>query len=442
MITRRTFIQRGAQVGLIGATASLFNHSVSAKAFAQMTSAPYKAIVVVRMTGGNDSNNMLVPLDDANYAGYANIRGGLALPQQSLLPLRGTSSTQNYGLHPALPNVAALYAAKKALFVANIGPMVQPATKAQLLANSEQYPDSLFSHPQGIAEWESSGASAYPSTGWGGRIADLIASQSGTLPPVLNAGLSSVFTVGSSVQSVSVQGGGVFSALPADLDSAVLRIAQSDCSSPNVLVAQAAQLRAASMQQQSLIDSAASYRTLQTTFPNTSFGRSMQKIAQVIGGHSTIGASRQIFYAQQGAYDTHEGQLSTHQYFLQELDGALGAFMTALDEMGLTNQVLVCTHSDFNRTCAPNTAAGSDHAWGSHQLVLGGGLPGGQVLGTMPTFELNGPDDLNGLGIWVPTTAVSQLTSGMGAWMGLSQSQLASVFPDLAKFPGGSLKFS
>jgi uncharacterized protein (DUF1501 family) len=131
--------------------------------------------------------------------------------------------------------------------------------------------------------------------------------------------------------------------------------------------------------------------------------------------------------------------LGAHASLLSELDGGIGAFMNALQEMGLQNDVLLCTHSDFNRTFLSNTCAGTDHGWGNHQLVIGGGIKGGQIIGNIPEPEIGGSLDLTGGGIWIPDLSVTQMAAGVGKWMGLSDAQLGSVFPDLANFPTGSI---
>jgi uncharacterized protein (DUF1501 family) len=224
------------------------------------------------------------------------------------------------------------------------------------------------------------------------------------------------------------------------MQNAIMAIAAADAQSPNAIVSQAAQLRIQAVNQQALIVQAqTSGASLSTVFPTSPFGQSMKAIAGIINGRSVIGASRQIFYAQQGSYDTHGSQLSIHAGLLSDLDSSLGAFMSALDEMGLSNQVLVCTHSDFNRTITANVAGGSDHAWGNHQIVLGGGIRGGQIIGTYPDLDLGGGMDLNGYGTWVPTLSVTQMAAGIGTWMGLNPAQLASVFPDLGNFSGGAI---
>ncbi len=441
MINRRTFLSHVSKAGLAGASAPLWLNLVSSRAFAQSGSG-YKAVVLVSLPGGNDGNNMLIPLDATEYNEYATLRGGgLAISQSSLNVLQGTSNGKTYGLHPSLTNVASLYNKKRAELIANIGPLRSPATKAQMLADSTLLPEALLSHPQQLAQWESATTSAAPVTGWGGRMADLFTAQSGSLPAMLDAGPSSIFTVGNSVQGIAVQAdGGDLVALPTGMDAAVLAVAQAESSSPNAIISQAAHLRVLSAKQQVILKSAqAAGSGLQTAFPATNFGNVLKTIAQVIGGRSVVGASRQIFYCTQGGYDTHQNQWPQQAAQLTELDGGLAAFMTALDELGLTNQVLVCTHSDFNRTMQGNSTQGTDHAWGNHQIILGGGIAGGRVLGTMPTLELGGSSDLGVLGTWIPTTSVTQMTAGIGNWMGLSKAQLASVFPDLANFSTGML---
>jgi uncharacterized protein (DUF1501 family) len=113
--------------------------------------------------------------------------------------------------------------------------------------------------------------------------------------------------------------------------------------------------------------------------------------------------------------------------------------MAAIQEMGLQNDVLICTHSDFNRTLVGNGTAGTDHAWGNHQLIVGGGIRGGRIIGTIPEPELGGSLDLNGEGTWVPALSVTQMTAAIGSWMGLSSAQLATVFPDLSNFAQGAI---
>jgi uncharacterized protein (DUF1501 family) len=381
MITRRRFINMGACTGMAAATMPLWSSLLSAEAFAETTnSSLYKAMVLVTLPGGNDGNNMVVPISTNFYNQYAALRGPVALPQSSCIPLIGTdrSSLGPVGLHPSLANVAEIFNRRQALIVANAGPMVADATKQQLLLNPSLQPESLFSHPAGSAQWESSTAVALPDTGWGGRIADIYSTASGSLPPVLSASGSSIFSVGRTVQGIAVQvGSGGAIAVPTGLQTAIRSLTQQDMSSDNLIVSQVAHLRDSAMAEQAILNQAAAYGPPPTAaFSGSDFGSTMKQIARIINGRSVIGAARQLFYCQQGSYDHHQQLIPNQAQNLTDLDTNLGAFMNALDEMGLTNQVLVCTHSDFNRTMQSNATFGTDHAWGNHQLILGGAISG------------------------------------------------------------------
>lgn len=396
---------------------------------------------MVSLVGGNDGNNLIIPLDNSLYAEYASLRSTIAIPQANCLALNAASGTPTYGLHPALVNVTQFYNQGRASIVANIGPLSAPATKEELLANQSLVPYELLSHPAGRLQWATSSITADASSGWGGRLSDHLRAQSGQLPPLFNASNASVFTVGEQVQAISVQADTVqYVSLANGMNQAILSIAQADTSSTNQLVAQSAQLRARSMEQQVLIEQAQQYgQSLQTVFPNNPLGSSFKSIVQLMKGRSVVGATRQLFYCEQdGTYDTHGDQMHMQNIQLAELDGALAALMMGLQEIGLADSVLICTSSDFNRTMQANSTKGTDHAWGNHQIIIGGSQ-GGRIIGAMPDLELGGKSDLMGQGVWIPNQSVTQMAAGIGTWMGLSRTELNTVFPDLKNFPAGPL---
>lgn len=437
MVSRRGFLGNGLRAGV---GAGLWLRLNRMQALAQAGSG-YKAVVCIGLEGGNDGNNMLVPYLGAQYAEYAALRGNLALAQASLHPLTNNVYSYPLAVHPAMPNIARLFNSGKASFVANIGPMKQPMTKAQIQQNPALLPYGLLNHEASMAGWESASTGNAPATGWGGRIADALQGQSGSLPMVLDAGAASIFTVGNKVQGITVQGGAVSVApIPLGLQNAALQLSVMDSSSKNALVAQAAQLRAAAWQQQAVIVKAqAAGSGLKTQFPASGIGGELGAVARLIHGRSVIGASRQIFYLTQGGFDTHQNQLGDQNTNLGALDAGISAFMAAMGEVGMTNQVLVCTHSDFNRSMAINSTGGTDHAWGNHQMILGGGINGGKIIGTLPELALGGAHDFNGFGTWIPTLSVTQMAAAVGSWLGLSGGQLAGVFPDLANFGQGAI---
>jgi uncharacterized protein (DUF1501 family) len=180
---------------------------------------------------------------------------------------------------------------------------------------------------------------------------------------------------------------------------------------------------------------------LQTVFPTTSLGPQLQQIAQIIQVRAALGVQRQIFFAGIGNFDTHAGQLFSQAALLGGISPALAAFYQATQEMAIQDSVTSFTMSDFSRTFQPNSNTGSDHAWGSHHIVIGGAVKGGSMYGTYPTLALGGPDDSGSNGRWVPSTASSQYAATLAQWFGVPAAQLPMVLPNIGNFSVKNLGF-
>ena len=120
---------------------------------------------------------------------------------------------------------------------------------------------------------------------------------------------------------------------------------------------------------------------------------------------------------------------------------SMAAFYQATQELGVTNQVTTFTLSEFSRTLEPGSNGGSDHAWGSHQLILGGAVKGNAIYGTFPTLVLGGPDDADQNGRWIPSTALDQYAATLATWFGVGAPNLPAVFPNLVNFSTNDLGF-
>jgi uncharacterized protein (DUF1501 family) len=417
------------------------------------TAGDYKALVCIFLYGGNDANNTIVPLDTVGYANYAQTRSYLALPQSQLLPLTVPAGAPQYGLHPSLPGLQSLWASGSLAVVANVGTLVQPLTKTQYLSTSTLKPESLFSHIDQQHQWQASISSTSSSnSGWGGRLADQLAALnvSSSVPPMISTGGNNLFVTGAASQALVIPTSGSFglNGFPNNSADAVRRGALVELLGidQDINLTQAAQ----SIMSSALTSSAILNPILTTTDATlaarftgltSNFSQQLLAIAKVIEARSTLGASRQVFLATLGSFDTHTNQLNQQQALFAQLDPALTAFHGAMADIGAGSSVTTFTLSDFSRNFLPNTGGGTDHAWGSHPLVIGDAVNGGQVYGTMPTLELSGPDDASDLGRWIPTIAVDQFAATLATWFGASATQLAAVLPNLSAFSPTTLGF-
>ena len=411
------------------------------------TAGDYKALVCVFLYGGNDANNMLIPFDTKGYANYSAIRGPLAIAQNQLLPL---TPLPNFALNPNLPDIQGLFNSGNAALVANVGTLVEPTNRTQYLAG-QTVPTNLFSHPDQQLEWQNAAQSGATSTGWAGRIADTISSSfnpSAQIPMITSVAGDTLFCNGASSTPVSVSPGNLGAASCSEGTtvctsqqetaqallsfSSGLTLVQADNGIANNAYNYAKTLAAAVQ----------SVNPLKTVFPTANgLAAQLQQIAQIIQVRAALGVNRQIFFCGIGNFDTHSDQLALQSSLLASISPALAAFYQATVELGVQNNVTSFTMSDFSRTFQPNSNTGSDHAWGSHHIVMGGAVKGGKMYGTFPTLALGGPDDSGSNGRWVPSTGSVQYASTLAQWFGVTTAQLSTIFPNIGSFASNDLGF-
>ena len=427
--------------------------------------ADFKALVCVFLYGGNDGMNTVVPLDATRYAAYAKVRAGLALPQGSL----GRLGSSDFGLHPSLAALNPVFAAGRMAVQFNVGPLYAPLTQAQYRADAGKTvltPPSLFSHSDQQVLWESASTDAQSRTGWGGRSAALL----GLASPVISVGGNGHFGLSDLAAPLVVPGpGDGFGAAGLSAADVGWKPNALKLDAVRALADQSADTDLAGAFQQQQRDAfalseqlgplvkrkpgeAGSNAAIDAAFAplivngnvSTRLGRQLYQAAKLLDVRATLGGSRQIYFAQQGGFDTHGNQVGTdalsgtHAALLKDLGDALACFQAALTALGLAESVTTFTQSDFGRTFKPNNSSGTDHAWGNHHLVLGGAVKGG-FYGSYPTLAVGGPDDAavnawEEQGRWIPTSSVDQYAATLLGWMGASAGQLDTLLPNLANF--------
>jgi uncharacterized protein (DUF1501 family) len=422
----------------------------------------YKALVCIFLNGGNDGNNMLVSLDQ--YAAYASARGpDLTIPQANLLPVSPVGGG-SYAFHPNLPDMRDLFNQGRLAAVCNIGPLVEPLTRTTYQNGTGKKPLQLFSHSDQVGLFQTAISNVVSQTGWGGRVADSTRSLNGlaTFPQNISIAGINLLLTGVDARQLAVADSGTSLANVLQLNNGAGASASDNASrtasfnelrtldNSFKLVKAASDTRTSAIQTDVALSGVNPILT--TVFPNTSLGRQLLQIARLIKASTDptagINMKRQIFFAQIGGFDTHSNQRGGQDALLLQVNAAMKAFYDATIELGHQNNVTAFTLSDFNRTFQPagsGTAAGSDHAWGNHHLVLGGAVAGNTLYGTYPTLALGGPNDTDGgtspRGRWIPTISVEQYAATLATWYGLSPSDLTAVFPLIGRFPTPNLGF-
>jgi uncharacterized protein (DUF1501 family) len=421
----------------------------------------YKALVCLFFFGGNDGLNMVTPRDATRHAQYSAVRGPLALPRASLVPLGA-----DYGLHPSMDALAPAWAEGALTALHNVGPLFAPLTKTQYLAaaaGDPLVPDSLFSHADQQLLWEAGASRVSARTGWGGRASALL----GTTNPVISFGGNALFGLSEFVSPWALPGPGTsfgpegFYDYPPVVARRLALTKMMSVREKNPLAeAYAAQQRSAFALETRLAglfdfnpNPAADPSGITAAFAplinggslTTELSRQLYQVARFVGNRTQVQGTRQIFFVQLGRFDTHVDQIGanatdgTHAELLKIAADGMAAFWRAIKALGMQDRVTLFTQSDFGRTFAPNDRQGSDHAWGNQQLVLGGAVNGNTTYGRYPTLVLGGPDDVGVepwelQGRWLPTTAVDQYAATLLRWWGLNEGQLDTALPNLANF--------
>ena len=440
--TRRDFLKTAGALGALGTIGGT-------SAMAQ--SGGYQALVCIFLAGGNDSHNMVIPISTAkqSYALYAQGRQSLAIPQSSLLPI--SNGGDQYGLHPLMPEIENLYNAGNAAVIANVGMLMQPVTRAQYLNNPFQnVPVQLFSHADQVNQWQTAIPDGTAIAGWGGLVEDDLAplNAGAAFSPITSAAGCGLFCQGQNTFPATVPVGGASSLIGATASyrlNAVQNLMAFDNGLKLVQAANTNFNHGVGFSQ--ALSTALASATIHTPFPPTLPGQQLQTVAKIMSIRGVLGIARQIFFCQLGGFDTHGLQSGNQDPLLQQLSQAVGQFYLATQEVGTATSTVTFTASEFGRTLQANGNAGTDHAWGSHHLVIGmnnsngGPLLGGKFYGQFPSLALGGADDANSRGTMIPTTSVDQYAATMAQWLGLPPASVGQIFKYVGNFATANLGF-
>ncbi len=451
--SRRKFLkQLGVGCAHVGATTllsgitnmGLLNAAAAANQSWTNGASDYKAVVCILLSGGNDSFNMLIPRNQNSYDEYAGARTNLAITKESLLPINPINNLpKEFGLHPNLPKVQSLFEDEKLSFISNIGALVQPTTVQDYRAGNK-LPFGLFSHSDQVSHWQTSVPQDRRAVGWGGRMADILhtANENQNISMNISLNGSNLFQRGKIIQSYSANftnnGSTLINGFANNNFYNTLKrqtlddILEQDYQ--NTLEKAYANSIAGSKNNSIEFDTAiATGIPISTEFDQEdSFSRRMLMTARIIAANGNLGVNKQTFFIQLGGFDNHDSNLEDHAVLMTRLDNALHSFNSAMEEIGLSNNVTTFSISDFGRTLVTN-GDGSDHAWGGNVMLMGGDVKGKNIFGTYPDLYLDSPLDL-GRGRFIPTTSTDEYFAELALWFGASRSDLSVILPNLPNF--------
>lgn len=404
---------------------------------------------------------------------------------------------RSFAMHPALAQVQQMYQAGRVAVLANVGPLTRPTTKADWSSATSSKPPKLFSHNDQQSVWLSFKPEG-SAQGWGGLMGDTLMAMNGTghsasdtqliqrLFTSITPSSMSVWLAGRSVtpyQTASThiaQLGGSSGTIygSARLQAGVAAImgklgdnGQPTVAARNLFAADRQAVTQRALQAGALMGNQLSalgqgpWSTTGTTNPYADpllmytspvdgsskfnpLALQLQMVARIIDTNrgANLGISRQFFMVSLGSFDTHSNQIADHAEKLAQVNHAMAYFDRVLGAMpagDMRSQVTTFTASEFGRTFTSN-GDGTDHGWGGHHLIMGGAVIGTEVYGTFPTYStantsgvFSSPDQIQN-GVLIPTTSVDQYAYTLGKWMGVSDSNLRAILPNLSQFNSSS----
>jgi uncharacterized protein (DUF1501 family) len=362
--SRRQFVKGGVTAFTFGFAAP---QALCDIAFAQ--GAGSRTLVVVYLSGGNDSLSTVVPYRDP---GYALRRPTLAVPAGTVLQIGTDSSGVELGLHPRLSGLKSIFDGGRLAIVQRTG-----------------YANQSRSHFTGSDIWGTASQQNTSGTGWLGRYLDTLPSPD----PLVGWNTQretprSLMANSVGVPAITNPATYAFSSPNTGVEAGYERTAQTRISShlpvDRPYLAFVNSTTQAALATLDRVATVAQYRPA-NPYPNNGFGQALTAVAGAM--NRQIGTK--VFWVQTGGFDTHASQgtnAGAYVNLMNTLDGGLKAFYDDLSAQGLLNSTLILVYSEFGRRITENGSQGTDHGAGGNMMVLGGLVRGG-LYGTAPNLS-------------------------------------------------------
>eukprot|EP01043_Picozoa_sp_COSAG02_P000106 COSAG02_NODE_2_length_75708_cov_87.013953_9_plen_2901_part_00 len=418
---------------------------------------PYKAVVLIYLSGGADTHNLVVPHSNCDasvgdlYAQYQEVRGvgegGVALMPNQLLPIAlpdGTQVCNTFGMHHKLVNLKQMWDAGDLSFYANVGCMIEPLTKDEYRAKTKRIPSNLGSHAHQTQTAQSVWASYSGAKGILGRMVDALMSQD-------NAYRSASYSIWGNQKAVHGYRAPTFIHFRRGIAQfrqygQIARHYQniSGLESMSIFADTWAEALADTLvKSRSIADQYAAGSTTESfgincpSLVTCNLADQLKSVAQMMSSRALTENEREVYLVSMGTWDYHQDTRDKFSKSLEVVDASIAAFKREMDHQGLWDNVVLLISSDFGRTLTSN-GLGTDHAWGGNYFAVGGSINGGQMLGVYPSDLREGNPLDSGRGRMIPTMPWEGMWHGVAQWMDIAPEKILEVLPDAANFEAGT----
>ena len=400
--SRRSFIQALGLVG--GGSIMMGSQAVSAAQATPLTVALSESqndniLVIIRLNGGNDGLNTIVPVYD--YATYANLRPNIRHFEPNLLPLNDDFSIPDY-----MNDLESVWGDGQMKVVHGVG-----------------YPDQNLSHFRSSDIWASAAHQYEEPTGWWGRYFEDLYPDYLTNPPAAPPAIQ-----------VGNIGNLIFDGFDNNYAFTVANIEQLQAIGTNGAIHDVVNvpnciygdkltyLRATAnttYTYSGVINEAYMASSNNANYGNGDLAVQLAAVARLIKG----GLGTKVYMVSLGSFDTHADQRYQHQALLQDLSSSIKAFYEDLGSGGWDQKVLSMTISEFGRRPYENGSSGTDHGAASPMMLFGPALNGSGFVGDHP--DLLTWDDYDNL---IPSSDFRDVyASVLANWFCLDQEVIDSI---------------
>jgi len=369
-----------------------FANSKMAKVLGSCDGVEDRVLVLIQLKGGNDGVNTIIPFNQ--YDRYAQVRPTVRVQKDKLINLDSTlPNPDQIGLHPALTSLKAMYEKGQAAIVQGVG-----------------YQSMNQSHFKATDLWLSGGDTTPDGnnlgSGWIGRslqafYPDVLGTPTANMPDPLGIQIgdsnpslgfhtetehqNAINLTGQDASGfyslIQTIGGAPMKNIPnSDLGSEVKYIVSVE-QSVNLYAGRITQVFNAGTNSISAYPDPATYSLNVETF---TLANQLKTIARLIKG----GCKTKMYLCQITGFDTHNAQVDSgdtsvgeHADLLRYLSDSVKTFFDDLEGLGLADQVLGCTFSEFGRCAEENGSFGTDHGTLAPMMVYGKNVAAG-VKGT------------------------------------------------------------